>query len=307
MKNKVKSKWAGRVIQTRRAGMIYIVMTIVLGVISVNSSNNLLYLVTAVMLGYMLASGLAGRANIRGASVYVSFPDEIYALVPCAVVVNVSNKSRFTPLFLIEVALAQENGRTKTLFPFVQPGCTESRTLFTVFPSRGRCSFEDIELSSVYPFNFFVRYWPVDVNAEATVFPYPLGCDPEVVLASVNDEWEGEVADPLTETDIVGVRPYVEGDSMKRIHWKSSARTGKLKTRLYDGTSSRRRHIIDLDRLVLNGVERGLSMAAYTIVESIKSGLPIGMRNGREFFPPASDYVHKKDLLTRLALYEERE
>jgi len=306
IKTGMKNRRGSRVIRTRRAGMVYIVMSVFLGVISVNSSNNLLYMVTAMMLGYMLASGLAGRSNIRGALVSVSFPDEIYALVPCVVVVNVFNKNSFTPIFLIEVALEQENSRTVAFFPVVQPGRTESRTLFTTFSSRGRRSLENIELSSVYPFNFFVRYWPVDVNAEAMVFPYPLGCDPEAVFAPVgHDEKEGEAAAPLAETDIIGVRPYVEGDSMKRIHWKSSARTGKLKTRLYDGTSSLRRRVIDLDRLVLNGVERGLSMAAYAIVESIKSRLPIGMSRGGELIPPASGYAHKKDLLTRLALYEE--
>ena len=307
MKKRAKNKW-GRVIRTRRAGTVYIMVSIFLGVVSVNSSNNLLYLVTAMLLGYMLASGLAGRGNIRGASVSVSFPEEIYASVPCAVVVNVSNKNRFTPIFLIEVALEQENGRTMALFPVIQPGGAEYRTLFTTFPSRGRRSFEGIELSSAYPFNFFTRYWPVDADPEATVFPYPLACDPEAVFAPAgNDENEGEMADPLSETDIVGVRPYVEGDSMKRIHWKSSARTGKLKTRLYDGTFSRRRRVIDLDRLVSVGAERGLSMAAHAIVESIKSRLPIGMRSGGEFMPPESGYVHKKNLLTRLALYEERD
>ena len=210
MKTWVKKRWDKRVILTRRAGVVYIVMSIFLGVISVNSSNNLLYLVTAMMLGYMLASGLAGRANIRGASVSVSFPDEVYASVPCPVVVNVSNKNRFTPLFLIEVALEQKNGRSKTLFPVVQPGGTESRTLFTTFPSRGLRALEDIELSSVYPFNFFTRYWPVDADPEATVFPHPLACDPEAVFAPASgDDKEGEFADPLAETDIVGVRPYV--------------------------------------------------------------------------------------------------
>ena len=295
----------------RRAGMIYIIASIFLGVISINTSNNLFYLITAMMLGYMLASGLVGRANIRSASVSVSFPDEIYASVPCAVQINVTNKNRLTPVFLIEVALEQENVRTSAFFPVIQPGCTESRTLFTTFPSRGRRSFEaheKIELSSVYPFNFFVRYWPVDSDAEATVFPHPLVCDPEAAFTSVDDdEREGEMADPLSETDIVGVRPYVEGDPMKHIHWKSSARTGKLQARLYDGafSFSRQWRIVDLDRLISGGVERGLSMAAYTIVESIKSKLPIGMKYGLEFIPPASDYAHKKNLLTRLALYED--
>ncbi|MCL2009638.1 MAG: DUF58 domain-containing protein [Synergistaceae bacterium] len=307
MKTKAYNKWAGRVIRTRRAGMVYIFTSIFLGVVSVNSSNNLLYLVTAMMLGYMLASGIAGRGNIRGASVSVSFPDEIYASVPCAVGVNVYNKNRFTPIFLIEVALEQGNSRTSAFFPVVQPGRTESRMLLTAFPSRGRRSFEEIELSSVYPFNFFTRYWPVDADAEVTVFPYPLACDLEAVLPPMDkDEREGEIAGSLAEADIVGVRPYVEGDSMKRIHWKSSARTGKLHSRLYDGTLSySHRRVIDLDRLTSGGVERGLAMAAYILVESIKSKLPIGMRYGGEFIPPASDYAHKKELLTRLALYEE--
>jgi len=317
MKTTGKKRWP-RVIRTRRAGTVYIAASIFLGVVSVNSANNLLYFVTAIMLGYMLASGLAGRANIRAASVSVSLPDEIYAQVPCAAVVSVSNKNRSTPLFLIEVALEQEDGRVSALFPVVQPGCTESRTLVTTFPSRGRRSFKNIELSSSYPFNFFTRYWPACENSdfEATVFPYPLACDLEAAFVPADsDEKEKEREapshhdheNPLAETDIVGVRPYVEGDSMKRIHWKSSARTGKLQTRLYDGTFSQslRRRVIDLDRLLSMGVERGLSMAAYIVAEAIKSRLPIGMKHRGELIPPADDYGHKKNLLTRLALYEE--
>ena len=35
-----------------------------------------------------------------------------------------------------------------------------------------------------------------------------------------------------------GVRDYAPGDSLKRIHWKSTARLGKLQTRLYEPTTS---------------------------------------------------------------------
>jgi uncharacterized protein (DUF58 family) len=292
-----------RVIRTRRAGMVYIVISIFLGVVAINSANNLLYLVTAVLLGYMLASGLAGRSNIRNAQVSVSFPDEIYAQIPCAAVVRLTNKSRFVPLFLIEVALEERGGRV--FFPVVQPGKSESVSFFTTFPSRGRHGIEDIELSSVYPFNFFVRYWPVDFETSATVFPCPLRCDLALVfIQRGSKDDEGENAASGEETDIVGVRPYVEGDAMKRIHWKSSARTGKLQTRLYDGTSSQAGRVIDLDRLVERGVERGLSMATYAVVESMKSGLSVGMRSRKEIIPPAVGFAHKKDLMTRLALYE---
>ncbi|MDR2179136.1 MAG: DUF58 domain-containing protein [Synergistaceae bacterium] len=283
--------------------MVYIVISILLGVVAINSANNLLYLVTAVLLGYMLASGLAGRGNIRNAQVSVFFPDEIYAQVPCAAVVQVTNKSRFVPLFLIEVALEKRGGRV--FFPVIQPGKSERLAFFTTFPSRGRHRVEDIELSSVYPFNFFVRYWPVDFETSATVFPCPLRCDLTLVFVPRDPKnHQGEDAASEEETDIVGVRPYVEGDPMKRIHWKSSARTGKLQTRLYDGTSGQRGRVIDLDRLVEGDLERGLSMAAYAVVESMKSRLPVGLRSRGKIIPPAANFAHNKDLMTRLALYE---
>ncbi|MDR2137477.1 MAG: hypothetical protein LBO68_04230, partial [Synergistaceae bacterium] len=213
-----------RVIRTRRAGTVYIGISIFLGVVAVNSSNNLLYLVTAVLLGYMLASGLAGRSNIRNAQVSVSFAEEIYAQIPCVLTVRIANKSRFVPLFLIDATLEEERGRV--FFPVVQPRQSMSRTFFTTFPSRGRHPVGEIELSSVYPFNFFVRYWPVESTATATVFPYPLPGGEENLFARPGGEEEAEIADQararsLAEADMVGVRPYAEGDSMKRIHWKS--------------------------------------------------------------------------------------
>ncbi|MDR2522503.1 MAG: DUF58 domain-containing protein [Synergistaceae bacterium] len=291
-----------RIIRVRRSGMVYIIISIMLGVVAVNSANNLLYLAAAVLLGYMLASGLAGRGNILGASVSISFPDEIYAGLPCAVTVTVANKRRFAPLFLIEVVLG---GEKRAFFPVIQPGESVNRTLFVTFPARGRHDAGEVELMSVYPFNFFVRYWPVDFKAIVTVFPFPLRCDPQAVFVQLPRDRAGEdAADPLAETDIVGVRPYTEGDSMKRIHWKSSARTGKLKTRLYDGASSRSGRVIDLDRLVAGGVERGLSMAAFAVTESMKARLPVGLRSHRKAVPPAAGRAHMLDLLTQVALYE---
>lgn len=297
------------IIRVRRAGTVYIAISIVLGVVAVNSSNNLLYLTTAVLLGYMLASGIAGRRNICSASVAVAFPDEIYAQIPCAVSVQVTNKNRFVPLFLIEVGLEKDYGKEqdyggeRVFFPIVQPGQSATMTLFVTFSARGRRKIENIGLSSVYPFDFFVRYWPVDFKETVTVFPVPLRCDPEDVFARQEREHNNTSASSVAETDIVGVRPYAQGDSMKRIHWKSSARTGKLKTRLYDGGASRSARTVDLDRLLAGGVERGLSMAAYAVTESIKSGVPVGMRTRKALILPESGMAHKRNLLTRLALY----
>ncbi len=293
-------KWK-HVIRVRRSGTAYIAISIVLGVVAVNSTNNLLYLTTAVLLGYMLASGVAGRRNIRNAEASFTFPDEIYARVPCPVTVRLRNKARFAALFLIDVVVMGQ----RVFFASVGPGETVSRVVFVTFPERGPRSFgeDDVALSSVYPFNFFVRRWPVDFEQDLIVFPWPLRCEPEVVFVRERREEGADASLPVGETDVVGVRPYVEGDSMKRIHWKSSARTGKLKTRLYDGTASQSGRIIDLDRLLAVEIERGLSMASWTIAESMKSGLAVGMRRGDRIVLPATGPEHKRELLTELALY----
>ena len=289
------------VIRVRRSGTVYIAISIVLGVVAVNSTNNLLYLTTAVLLGYMLASGVAGRRNIRNAEASFSFPDEIWARVSCPVTVHLHNKARFASLFLIDVVVMGQ----RVFFASVRPGETLSKVVFVTFPERGARPFDggDVELSSVYPFNFFVRWWPVDFRKDLVVFPWPLRCDPEAVFVRERREEGADASLPVGETDVMGVRPYVEGDSMKRIHWKSSARTGKLKTRLYDGTASMSGRIIDLDRLLAGEVERGLSMAAWMIAESMKSGLAVGMRRGDRIVLPAPGREHKRDLLKELALY----
>ncbi|MDR3230030.1 MAG: DUF58 domain-containing protein [Synergistaceae bacterium] len=288
------------VIRVRRSGTVYILISIVLGVIAVNSTNNLLYLTTTVLLGYMLGSGVAGRRNIRSAEVSFTFPDEIYAHVPCPVSVRVRNRNRFVSLFLIDVSL---DGKS-VFFGSVPPGQTESKTLFVTFPARGsrRVDDENVRLSSIYPFNFFVRWWPTGCREDVTVFPCPLRCGEESAFVR---EANGEIdaAAPVGDTDVVGVRPYADGDSMKRIHWKSSARTGKLKTRLYDGSAAQNGRVIDLDRLLAGETERGLSMAAWMVTESMKSGLAIGMRCRDRLIPPAPERSHKLGLLRSLALY----
>ena len=67
------------VIRFRTAGVVYVVLAVLLGVVSVNSGNNLLCLVTSLLLGYMLASGVAGWRNVMGAEAWAELPDEIYA------------------------------------------------------------------------------------------------------------------------------------------------------------------------------------------------------------------------------------
>lgn len=301
------------VIRIRPAGGVYILLSIVLGVISVNSGNNLLYLVTALLLGYMLASGIAGRHNVMGAEAWAELPDEIYAGRAFPLVVKVRNRRRFASLHLIEVAVSPSRewggvlqGPVRAFFAVVPSGAVVSRSVWVTLPRRGREALA-LELSSAYPFDFFVRWGLEPPATQALVFPAPLyergasAWDGEEEL-----DKEGEAFGCLLRetVDVAGIRPYEAGDPINRIHWKLSARTGKLSTRLFEGQPPRPGRTIDLDALVENGVERGLSIAAGRIVEAEREDVPLGMKDRGVVIPPALGRAARLRLLERLALYE---
>jgi uncharacterized protein (DUF58 family) len=285
--------------------MIYIAVTIVMGILAINGGNNLHYLAAAMMLGYMLASGVVGRRNLMRANASLRVPDEIYAGAQALLEVEIRNEDRLAPLFLISARV----GDCSVFFPIVLPGEAARKSSVFTLPTRGENILDEsgeMEISSVYPFNFFTRYRQIELAPNARkiiVFPRPI----DDGGARFIDESESDAAgvSPVSdaESDIVGVRPYVEGDPMRRIHWKSSARTGRLNTRVYDSSSGSGR-IIDLDAMTANGPERALSEASHELAVSIRSGEPMGILDDGVLYPPSPERADKLAMLTRLALHE---
>ncbi len=296
-------------IRFQTAGVVYVVLTALLGVASVNSGNNLLCLVTSLMLGYMPASGVAGWRNVMGVEAWAELPDEIYAGQPFRLVLKVRNRRRFASLQMIEVSVhpvEEWDGYqepVRAFFGIVPQGESASRSVWMTLPRRGRTALA-LELASAYPFDFFVRWGRTPPESGALVFPAPLSERPSSVWADEgrpDEEEDRPVGAPLDAEEVAGVRPYQAGDPINRIHWKISARTGKLSTRLFETPHVRSGRTIDLDALVTNGVERGLSIAAGRVVEAGRDGVPIGLKDRGVLTPPAPGRAARLDLLGRLA------
>jgi uncharacterized protein (DUF58 family) len=288
-----------------RSGKIYIVVAVVLGVLAINGGNNFHYLAAASLLGYMAVSGEAGKRNVRGASVSLSFPDEIYAGTPFLATVEVTNTKRFQAISLLDVSVLGG----AAFFPAILPGEKKAAAVKLLAPRRGMSDAGAVRLSSVYPFNLFTCSFSIPCPERLTAFPEPLMAD-EGVRASCMigiDDLEEALSRPgpqrqLSDSDIAGVRPYAEGDPMRLIHWKSSAKTGSLKSRLYEALSGGK--IIDLDVLTASGVEKGLSCASWEIMDSIRTGEAIGLMNRGQLLDISSERHDKLSMLRALALYE---
>jgi uncharacterized protein (DUF58 family) len=62
-----------------RAGIVYIVITMLIGIAALNTGNNLLYIVVAALLAAILVSGIASAVVLRGLELDVRLPEHVFA------------------------------------------------------------------------------------------------------------------------------------------------------------------------------------------------------------------------------------
>ena len=75
-------------------------------------------------------------------------------------------------------------------------------------------------------------------------------------------------------TRLAGVREYRTGDPLRRIHWKATARTGELHSRLYEASTLIGAHLVlDFGRAAWEGGDPERAELAVTAVASIASHL----------------------------------
>lgn len=99
----------------------------------------------------------------------------------------------------------------------------------TVCRRRGRYRLGPITLISGDPFGLFVRRQRIDITSSVVVYPLMVDLPHFVELSG---ELAGGGRHHLrthhVTTNVSGVREYYPGDTFNRIHWPSTARTGRL-------------------------------------------------------------------------------
>lgn len=294
------------VIKITKAGWFYILLTIFLGVSGINTGNNLIYLIVAAFLSFMAVSGIFGKRNLSKIDVRIELPEEIYADTSTPVRVIIRNNRRVLPVFLMRVHIAG----SEILFPFVEVKTEVARYLFLPFRERGRSEIRNIYVSSVFPFNFFIRFRTMPGVFEAIVFPRAKKCE-SLGSFEKGRRSRGEQTTNKTgyEADIISLRDYIEGDPLKYIHWKATAKTGRLKTKELSSLSHQP-VVIDFDAFPLKDLEEKISCVTYLLLKLLKQNIPVGLRIGGTLYKPFSKPHQERTktlrfaMLTKLALYK---
>jgi len=287
-----------KVITIKKAGWFYILICILLGVGAINTGNNLVYMIVSLLLGFMGVSGFYGARNLKNIQLNMYSPDEVYANRQTAVRVEVKNKRTYLPGFLLKVSIGDEH----SLLPFVPCGKSLICNISMKFTERGKPVIGDVYISSVFPFNFFTRYRYMDVSPQIIVYPEPKYC--ELYTNEGDGKKKGDSFADIVgyEDDLISIRDYAEGDPLKYIHWKASAKTGELKVKELS-QSVEPPVIVDLNRMRGDDIEQKLSCATFVITGMHSRGIAVGLRYEGIEHTPAHSSAHKRKLLKELALY----
>ncbi len=282
-------------VRVNRSGIIFIGITVFFGVAAVNTANNLLYLVVSSMLSFMLLSGLLSLYNLRGLSIKLIPPAEVYAMRYENFRLLVENKKRL-PSFLIKFPSRLKD---ETL-PIIFKRGETNVSLF--FERRGFYQNVEVVISTSFPVGLFERYYVETVPINLVVFPKPIPAKLSFLESSSTKEM-GESFQSLVKgyDEVHSIREY-RGEPLKLIHWKASAKTGKLYVK--DTYSQEKSPIILSLDLVEGGKEEKISKLAYLVIKLISEGYPVGLKIDENLIPPATGERHKRELLTALALLE---
>ncbi len=269
-----------------KSGRIFFVFLFGIILAAMATGNNLLFLILACLLSFMIVSGVESEMNIRYLDVDRQVPQEIYAGKPASIAYTVRNmRNASARLVLIDA------GRSK--ISFLKRGGMESVRQERLFPDRGEYALGAVSVATTYPYGLFVKSIPFDLEDNVVVFPRPVACTPRAPFGPSGED-TGRERDSISH-----VRTYTPGDSFSQVVWKKQ-RLGFVSRVLQGGGG-----VGSLVVVTPGGdMEEKLGMATYLIIELWRSGLEFGVSINRYFSGMGSTPSHKREILSALALTE---
>lgn len=144
----------------------------------------------------------------------------------------IKNRGRLPKLWLevLDHSTLPHHAVSRVISP-LGPNKVYSRTIKTRCLQRGSFTLGPTTLISGDPFGLFQVSRRLDKPAATTVIVYPATVEvpafaPLVGLLPGGDTIHRRT--PYVTTNVSGIREYVPGDAFNRIHWPSTARTGRL-------------------------------------------------------------------------------
>lgn len=288
-----------RSLKFTRTGWTYFVVTLGVGLGALNTGNNLLYLVLGFMLSLIVASGVLSERCLRELRVRRLLPDAAFASEPFALRYRLERKQGRS--FAVSVRELDGLLHGSAFAPLVEPGQPVTVRATCVARRRGPLALKVVELSTAYPFGFFLKTRRVELEEELLVYPRRgFVCeDPD----PRDGRQVGDKGNPRRRDgggDLWGLRELQPREDARRVHWVKSAAVGRL-LKVEREAEERAQYQLTLDdRLEGEPLERECEETAAMAHRLIGEGHEVGLAAGKQKVRPGNGPAQERRLLEAL-------
>ena len=226
-------------------GAQFLLALLAVGAFAVNTGNNLLYLVFALMLGMLLVSGILSRRALQGLRLAALDEGNLFARVRGGLRLRLEDATRGRARGL-ELHLTLDGGRVEP--GFLGAGSAQGETTVVLHARaerRGWTRLRRLELRTQFPFGFLEKAHLLDLDHPVLVLPHPR--TPPAPPAGWRGEGHRTQSRPGSSSP-EGARPLRLGDSPARMHWKRTAQRREPWVRTFEEERPLGLHLrLDLD------------------------------------------------------------
>ncbi len=224
----------------RLGGMMFLLVTLFIGLAALHSQVNLLFLAFGLMLGAAGLSFLLSRAMVSGLTLDRRVPHHAEAGQPIRLSYTLGRQWRWPASFglLIQECPEEELDRMDrnpvAWLMHLPAGGKRTVDIEVTCVRRGMLKLDDVAVVSRFPFGLIEARATWSLPAAWPIYPQRVPI-PDRRLASLHRD---RPASPGLlghraggHEDFFGLREYREGDSIRLVDWKTTARLGELISR----------------------------------------------------------------------------
>ncbi len=304
-----------------REGRWFVFMTVMVGLLAINTGNNLLYLLLAWLLSFIIASGVLSEVTMRRLVVSRRPPAQVFAGSPFLMEISVENGKAGMASYSIEIEdlIRGKPIDKRCYFLKIPAGKTQRTSYRHTFARRGAYRFDGFRIATRFPFTLFRKSRDTEDPSEVLVFPRVTRVRPPPPRP--RGQGVGASSRLGRRGEFFGLREWRQGDDRRAIHWPSTARSGRVVVRENQDELERQVMIaIDnalpptvvaaltadqptpADQELIDGFERAISMVASLSAAYLEAGWAVGLVARGRSVPLAAGKAQLTRVLRELAL-----
>ena len=280
-----------------RAGLVAALLLFVMFLAGLNYGNSLAMLLCFLLVGFALVSMYECHGSLSGLTISSAQVESTFAYGQGELSLGFYNAAT-SPRRSLRLRVTAVGPKHFEIAP--HSACLVSVRYQAL--SRGRQRIDRLQLSSDAPLGLFRAWTWLHLPLDAIIYPTPIRVRP--LPPPVGQPHGSERERRLSgEEEWAWLRPFRDGDPLRRVAWKAYARGAPLMVAHYDTLAGAQR-LLSLASLRDWPLERALSQLADWVLECERRGESYALELPGRSLPAGHGLAQRRHCLEALALHE---